>query len=342
MGDLASGGGTAFSPSTVVIRFPEAALHDYESAVHDVPGGFSSAIISWNADSPPGAWIAVGMRALIGARWTPWYEMGEWSPDLDGGHRRSLSTESDADGRVETDTLVLTRAAHAWQARVVMHAAPDGISPSLRLLAVAVASTSSKSFTPSPSARSSAWGMDLAVPELTQRIAVGGGRFGGGGNSWCSPTSVAMLMAYWARLCGRPDWEISVAAAAAGTYDPVYDGCGNWPFNVAFAAQHGLEGWVALVPGLAELERYIALEVPVIASIRVAPGDLDGAPYSSTAGHLIVVRGFTDSGDVVVNEPYGEAGAIRRIYRREQFERVWQTGSNGAVYLIAPTNRLPA
>ena len=36
---------------------------------------------------------------------------------------------------------------------------------------------------------------------------------------------------------------------------------------------------------------------------RSARGELDGAPISSTDGHLLVIVGFTDDGDVVVNDP---------------------------------------
>ncbi|MDQ6780285.1 MAG: hypothetical protein M3Z37_03900, partial [Candidatus Eremiobacteraeota bacterium] len=56
----------------------------------------------------------------------------------------------------------------------------------------------------------------------------------------------------------------------------------------------------------------------------------------STNGHLLVVRGFTERGDVIVNDPYGRPGAIRRVYRRGQFAHAWQHGSGGIVYVIAP------
>ena len=325
-----------------LIRFPDPVHGDYESAIHAVPAGFTSAIASWNIESPPTAWVDVGMRARIGQRWTMWFDMGEWSPDLSGGHRHSRNGQHDADGRVDTDTLVLARPANAVQLRVVMHPSHGGGSPSLRLLAVTTDTETNRPVSDGAARRSTAWGMDLPVPERTQRIGSEGGRYGGGGDSWCSPASISMVMAFWAHESGKPSWDVDVADAAAGTFDPAYDGCGNWPFNVAFASQHGLEGWVARLPTLVELERYVALGIPVVASIRVSPGDLDGAPYPKTAGHLLVVRGFTSRGDVIVNDPYAQPGSIRRIYDRTQFEHVWQGGSHGAVYLIAPSGRLPA
>lgn len=311
---------------------------EYTSVVHDVRAGFTSAIASWNVSTPAGSWIAVELRARIGARWTRWYEMGHWSIALDDRHRHSLAGQKDADGRVDTDTLNLTAPADAVQVRASLHAGRDGDMPSLRLLAVAT--DRGERAAASKSADVAAWGSELDVPQFTQRVGKEGGAYGGGGDSWCSPTSVAMVMSYWGERLHHPKWIVDVPTAAKGTYDPVYDGCGNWPFNVAFASEHGLRGWVQRFDGLAEVERSIAAGVPVIASIRTAPGELDGAPYPQTDGHLLVVRGFTSAGDVICNDPYGEKGAIRRVYRRDQFERVWQHGSHGAVYLIAPPDVL--
>jgi len=323
-----------------VLRFPQPLTHDYESQIHAVPSGFSSAIASWNSQTSGRSWIEVSLRARIGSRWTSWFAMGHWSESLEGGHRTSVNGQHDGDGRVDTDTLVLAHTADAIQLRARVHATNAVDTATISLLAVTVDREPDHPYTPPAASKSTAWGVDIPVPERTQRVGTEGGKYGGGGDSWCSPTSVSMIMAYWAAVKNRREWDVSVADAAEGTYDPAYQGCGNWPFNIAYASRHGLEGWVARLPSLAAMEPYLSSGVPVIASIRVREGELDGAPYPKTDGHLLVVRGFTADGDVIVNDPYGEPGSIRRVYKRAQFERVWQDGSHGAVYLIGPVGVL--
>jgi peptidase C39-like protein len=314
----------------------------FTTAVHEVAGGFSSAIASWNVSTSSDAWIAFQMRARVGDRWTRWYGMGDWSAALDDGHRHSIAKQADADGEVDTDTLNLTHTASAVQLRAQLHPSSAGTMPRLRLLAVTTDDGAEASEHDATAADVAAWGSDIDVPQLTQRVGSRSGAYGGGGGSWCSPTSVAMVMGYWARKLDEPQWVVDVPTAAKGTYDPVYDGCGNWPFNVAYASEHGLAGYVERFSSLADVERLVARGIPVIASIKVAPGELDGTPYKSTDGHLLVVRGFTSTGDVIVNEPDGEPGAIRRVYRRDQFAHCWQHGSHGAVYIIAPSSEIGA
>lgn len=323
----------------IVEPAPQLHAGDLLSAVHEVPGGFRAAIVSWNAFTPPGTWLTLSLRAQTAGRWTRWYDMGHWSSQLSGGHRHSVANQQDADGSVATDTLDLTAAAQALQVRATLrHDRATRRRPTLRLIAVATDLTSRRS---DLSSNRAAWGVDLAVPERSQRRARSSpDALGGGGDAWCSPATVSMIMGYWAQTTDHPQWDVTLETAAAGTYDPVYDGCGNWPFNVAFASEHGLEGWVQRLSGIGSLERLIAARVPVVASIKVGPGELGGAPYEKTAGHLLVVRGFTPDGDVIVNDPYAMPGSIRRVYGRTQFEHVWLTGSKGAVYLIAPPGLL--
>ncbi len=67
-------------------------------------------------------------------------------------------------------------------------------------------------------------------------------------------------------------------------------------------------------------------------------GGLTGAPISSTAGHLVVISGFTRAGKVVVNDPAApNNSSVRRVYDRGQFERAWQTKSHGTVYVVRDT-----
>jgi hypothetical protein len=120
------------------------------------------------------------------------------------------------------------------------------------------------------------------------------------------------------------------------TYDHGYDGTGNWPFNTAYAG--GLTGGPAFVTRLRDLrqaERFIKAGIPLVASVSFGPGELDGAPISSTAGHLLVIAGFRDDGDVVVNDPAARTNrGVRRTYDRGQFEDVWLPTSGGLVYVI--------
>jgi hypothetical protein len=136
-----------------------------------------------------------------------------------------------------------------------------------------------------------------------------------------------------------PPVDAVVDYAARNVYDYTYDGCGNWPFNTAYAARFGLEGFVTRLRSLAEAELFIAAGIPLVASVSFGKGELKGAGYS-TNGHLMVIRGFTASGDVVVNDPAShlipDDEQVRTVYDREQFENVWVPHSGGIVYVIRP------
>jgi hypothetical protein len=81
-----------------------------------------------------------------------------------------------------------------------------------------------------------------------------------------------------------------------------------------------------------------------VASVSFSSGQLSGAPISATNGHLLVIVGFTPSGDVVVNDPAASTDSgVRRTYDRGQFEDAWLKrypsgsslrGSGGMVYVI--------
>jgi hypothetical protein len=78
--------------------------------------------------------------------------------------------------------------------------------------------------------------------------------------------------------------------------------------------------------------------MPLVASIAAHPGELAGFLFAGgTNGHLVVIVGFDATGNPIVNDPAAWTNAgVRRVYQRAQFERVWQRGSAGTVYVIHP------
>jgi hypothetical protein len=131
--------------------------------------------------------------------------------------------------------------------------------------------------------------------------------------------------------------EPRVLAAVEGVYDWMYDGHGNWPFNTAYAATFGYEGYVARFTSLAQAEGFLKAGVPVIMSIAWGQGDLTGAGVESTNGHLLVLVGFDAEGNPIVNDPASATNeTVQRTYLRSQFEPLWLQASGGTVYLIYP------
>lgn len=320
------------------------------------PFAFDELIVSWNARTPPGTWLTVEMEARGPGRRTKAYVLGIWASGDDDIGRTSVAAQGDADGDVAVDTFVRGRTAaplDAYRLRLrLQRKAGASASPTVRALAAMVSATSSYGI-PSPAGGGAA---DLAVPQLSQETHVGHyPEYDGGGEAWCSPASTAMLLRYWrtgptaadlGAFPGSTHLDGEVDHAARSVFDRQYGGAGNWPFNTAYAStftapQGALDGFVTRLRSLAEAERFIAAGIPLIASIN---GTLAGFLFGSTKGHLLVIRGFEGTGDVITNDPAVMSDdEVKKVYRRADFERVWLEGSGGLVYVIRPAGvPLPA
>jgi uncharacterized protein YvpB len=290
-------------------------------------------IPSWNARTPSDTWLQMEMRLRSGGGWTRWWEMGVWARGRDTIKRHSVNAQRAGDWRVRTDTLqsIGPLYADAYQYRLTLLSKGAGRTPRVRAIYV-TASNSYRNGDVLVGANESLWGKDLSVPARSQMI------YPNGGEVWCSPTSLSMVMAYWANKGGRRSLNQEVPTVAHGTYDYGYRGNGNWPFNTAYAAAYGLKTSVNRFSSLGQVERWIAKGVPVIASISWGRGRLTGAPIPASSGHLLVIRGFTEAGNVIVNDPAaGSNSVVRRIYQRDEFHRAWfESGSGGVAYLVRP------
>ncbi|MFI6819588.1 C39 family peptidase [Micromonospora sp. NPDC050187] len=328
--------------------------------------GVHQVVPSWTADTPAGCWIQVEVCGWAAdAPVTDWCVLARWAAGDEGIRRTSVPGQRDRRAEVDTDTLTVTGAqATGWQVRVTL-ARPVGTTVGPTLRTVGAVASGPRSTTPPPvppapspvradgtgpartdgTARDAAGGRVLAVPMFSQRLHAGHHpRWGGGGDSWCSPTCVAMVLAYWG-VGPTPDeyaWvdpadpRPEVDHAARHCYDHAYRGAGNWPFNTAYAGRYGMDAFVTRLRSLAEAERFVAAGVPLVVSAAFRTGDVPGLDYD-TKGHLIVLVGFTPDGDPVLNDPYASDDAgVRRTVDRHRFTAAWQQGSGGVAYVIRP------
>ncbi|MEU1398660.1 peptidase C39 family protein [Micromonospora zamorensis] len=308
----------------------------------------SEVVPSWTADTPAGCWIEVELRGWHDdAPSTGWYRLARWAADDLAVRRTSVPGQRDGDARVDTDTLIVTGATvTGWQARVTLcRPAESPTGPVLRSVgAVATGPTGTDEGYARP-ASSAAWGRVLDVPRYSQRLHAGQyPQWGGGGDSWCSPTCTSMVLAHWGAeptpehyaWVEPPGPRPVVVHAARHCYDHAYAGAGNWSFNTAYAGRYGVDAFVTRLRSLVEAEAFIAAGIPLIVSAAFRVDEVPGLGYD-TAGHLMVLVGFTVDGDPVLNDPYApDDDAVRRTVPRQRFEAVWQRGSGGVAYVLRP------
>ncbi|MYX12510.1 peptidase C39 family protein [Streptomyces sp. SID8374] len=324
-------------------------------------------ITSWNARTPAGTWIAVELSATYAdGTTTPWFVMGRWASGDGDIRRTSVDDQGDLYSSVWTDTLSVDDAATgvrfaSYRLRLTLYRTPGSrLTPTVRRVG-AMASDIPDRFT--VPASTPAHARELRVPRYSQNVHIGQyPEYDNGGEAWCSPTSSQMIIEYWGRKPTAEDlaWvrpglpDPQVCHAARYTYDYQYGGCGNWPFNAAYAATYrDLNAVVTRLGSLTDLERLVHAGIPVITSQSFLQEELPGAGYG-TAGHLMTVVGFTRAGDVIANDPASpDNEAVRRVYRRRDWENIWlrtkrydasgrvRSGTGGVCYVYWPSGPTP-
>lgn len=336
----------------------------WNSPVHRLAVPSTEVIASWNAHTPAGTWLQVELAGTYSDGMdTPWYVMGRWAAGDQDIRRTSVDDQSDGKSSVWTDTFAIDDAASglrlvSYRLRLTLYRKPGAkITPTVWRLG-AMGSDIPDRFTVPASKPSLA--KELTVPRYSQETHIGQyPEYDNGGEAWCSPTSSQMIIEYWGRkptaedlAWVNPDFaDPQVCHAARFTYDYQYEGCGNWPFNAAYAATYkDLQGVVTRLGSLTDLETLIAAGIPAITSQSFLESELPGAGYG-TAGHLMTVIGFTADGDVIANDPNSPGNeAVRRVYQRRAWENIWlrtkrynasgnvASGTGGVCYLYFPAH----
>lgn len=330
----------------------------WTSPWYRTPSTFTESVPSWQADTPGASWIEVEFQVRSADGNSRWYVMAQWAFDASEIKPQTYKkAQGDAIGTINTDTFVAAPGVQAaeYRVRATLHGTTSD-TPTVGQLA---ATTSAPGDLPPTSSPISNEPAELAVPMFSQETHHDEyKKFGGGGEVWCSPTSVAMILSYYqtgptpddiasmpkdkvfdanGRVDGQVPW------AAIHQWDYTYGGAGNWAFSTAYASSYGLDGSVRQYANLRPVEEWIREGVPLVVSIAWNNGDddpsndLDGSSITSTAGHLMAVVGFTADGDVIANDPASPTNAdVRHVYKREQFERNWLRASDGTTYVIRP------
>ncbi|GGI99885.1 peptidase C39 family protein [Streptomyces brasiliensis] len=339
----------------------------WTSPVHRLSVPATEAIASWNAHTPAGTWIQVELHGTYSdGTDTPWYVMGRWAAGDEDIRRTSVDDQSDGKSSIWTDTFAIDDASTglrlvSYRLRLTLYRKPGTrLTPTVWRLG-AMGSDVPDRFTVPASTPGLA--QELIVPRYSQSIHSGQyPEYDNGGEAWCSPTSSQMIIEYWGgRLTPEQlSWvdpgyaDPQVDHAARYTYDYQYEGCGNWPFNAAYAGTFdGLQGVVTRLGSLTDLETLIAAGIPAITSQSFLKTELTGAGYG-TSGHLMTVIGFTAEGDVIANDPASPSDeAVRRVYLRREWENIWlrtkrvnasggvSSGTGGVCYLYFPAHPTP-
>ncbi|MFE7765464.1 peptidase C39 family protein [Streptomyces sp. NPDC057438] len=339
----------------------------WTSPVHRLTVPATEVIASWNASTPAGTWIGIELRGTYSdGTDTPWYVLGRWASGDQDIRRTSVDGQEDGRSTVWTDTFAIDDPATglrlaSYRLRLTLHRTPGTrLTPTVWRLG-AMGSDVPDRFTVPASVPGVA--RELNVPRYSQETHKGQyPEYDNGGEAWCSPTSSQMIIEFWGRKPSAADlaWvnpayaDPQVCHAARFTFDYQYEGCGNWPFNAAYAATYkDMQGVVTRLGSLTDLETLIAAGIPAITSQSFLASELTGAGYG-TAGHLMTVIGFTADGDVVANDPNSPTNeAVRRVYRRREWENIWlrtkrynaagkvASGTGGICYLYFPARPTP-
>lgn len=313
---------------------------NYESRVIEEKR-FNEALISWNVDCPVDASFAVELR--VGRAkdefWSPWlaitpprgpdikFEGGDPNNDFVSVQFNSLDAQFEG-GRVDVDCF---RSPETWdRIQYRLQADCNGGKPDVDVEVIVrrvVLCLSRRTDEVPATSRAPSEHARIAVPfrsQRSERSDIAG--------KICSPTSLAMVMAY-------RGVDVPTSDVAARVFDKFHEIYGNWPLNVQGAYGFGVPAYLARFSKWSEVEALIAAGQPLVISIAAKEGELDGAPYKATDGHLLVLCGFDAKGDALVNDPAAvdaEHGQV--TYRRDQIEHVWMQ-RGGTAYVLEAVGR---
>lgn len=316
----------------------------FVSRVVRPPDSFLELLPSWNLRVPAELAIEVELQvaALASSDWSPWLPIGQW------GAQSRLQPESSArryaGGEVAVDVFRAHGPHERARLRIRTRVRGDGLASEASTSAArveirslsAVFSTLERFVAPgetssepapesSPEAAPLRYGtlwprrsQRVLAPQLASRL--------------CSPTSVAMVL----ESLGV---DLPTEQVADCLYDRAHDLYGNWGRAIQGAFQLGARGRLVRVEDWRVVEAALARGERLVLRVSVTDGELRGAPYRETSGHLLLLCGLDAHGRVIVNDPAADSvDGVRRAYRKQDLELCWMQRS-GVAYAFSPASK---
>ncbi|HUR29317.1 MAG TPA: C39 family peptidase [Planctomycetota bacterium] len=278
---------------------------------------FDECLVSWNArhSKSTGFGVEISVARAANAEFSPWMWIGEWNVS----ERPAELVPSFEDARIDVDTFTSKT---PWRAlRLRVRARANGSAPldfALDRLTCMPTSRSARGAFGPPAAAVPR----IAIPFRSQRAedAALASRI-------CSPTSLAMVL-------DAHGVHATTAEVARRAYDPFHDLYGNWNRAIQAAYSFGVPGRLERIANWRRAEELVRGGQPLILSIAAKAGELRGAPYAATQGHLLVLCGFDEKGDALVLDPAAsDAQTGQATYAREDLETVWLK-RGGTTYVL--------
>ncbi|MBU2530516.1 MAG: C40 family peptidase [Elusimicrobia bacterium] len=284
---------------------------------------FDQLIISAGAILKNGNSISVSaqVKTKDGA-WSKWYSFGDFTAD---GESSSASEQEDALGQVAVDILKLKKPCDYFRYKIEL----DSFSsrkPILKQVSCVYTNTKKAYDEKAALKKSDKFKtLRLNVPKLSQMAM----QFKYS-KDICSPVSLSMVMNYH----GLDEKPLKTVASVYDKNQKIY---GNWLFNIQYAATKPFYARIKRFNYMSEAEAYISRGIPIIASLTFAPGELQKSPIKFSKGHLVIIKGFTWNGDVIVNDPAAaNDNSVGKVYNRKEFASAWLKNKFGTAYIINP------
>jgi hypothetical protein len=277
---------------------------------------FNQGLPSYNGSAPSeNCGFKVQMRFPYAGSWSPWLTVGYWKNNI----WSSYGSTSYSGGKINVDWAVLNSYVTKWQFKVILTRQDAATaSPSIHKL----------SFFVSDSKTTTNVNISQLVNDKPAQIFIPTTHIfqysidPTYGKDMCSPTTVSMILKSY-------NIAVDPYKFAWATYDNYHKMFGVWPRVVQNAAEYALDGAVTRYRSWSETKKVLEKGGRIAMSV--------GLPISS-AGHLLMLAGFTSEGNPIVHDP-GKSAGQSYVYDKTTVSQAWFS-KGGVAYTFYPAGSI--